>query len=276
MSSWYRHSSNPATDLTTTADHRKLFKTNLIRQPLLEMLEQARASFQALIKTHAWVGSLANILPLSALVDFLNTPQALHVYQLTGLIPLWCWIITPSASRLLISQLWTSDFCFLDNFGHTQSLDCLDCRWGDCYPMANPETVRMCLKNIQAATLPNKHQNMLRKDIRRHTLEIILVKRDTQTSRRTQLPLGYILSSAFGWSIWVGLTIFTGLFHWYWAVGFLVNMPLTGIIISLFYSPGPRQCEYAQVLVEKKKRKKRHERPSLAWSLGGGGGARRV
>lgn len=215
--------------------------TKGLRQPT--MLEQTRATFHAVIGIYPWVGSLSNILPLSALIDFLDVPQALHVYQLTGLTPWWCWTVTPSASRLLLSEAWSSDFCCLDNFGYTPSLLCLDGRYGDCYPMANPETVRMCLKGLQPVEISNMHSNMRRDDIRPHTLEVIHVQRSQASNPSKQPPTMYILSSALGWMVWAGLMIFTGLFRCFCALSFVALMPLTGIAVSFIYAPGPRRCK---------------------------------
>lgn len=88
------------------------------------MTARAHASLSALLQNYPWVSELAGILPLSALIDFIDVPGILHVFELTGAIPLWCWAITPSGS-ILLSETNVDRSCFLDQFGKSPSLTCV-------------------------------------------------------------------------------------------------------------------------------------------------------
>lgn len=56
---------------------------------------------------------------------------------------------------------------------HRDSLTtCLDGRYGDSYPMASPETVRLCLGTTKRTYIPNDHENMKCGDTRLQKLEV--------------------------------------------------------------------------------------------------------
>jgi hypothetical protein len=78
------------------------------------MLDKAIASLQAILNNNPWLPQVAGILPLSALLDFIDVPRKLHVFQLVGGVPLWSWPITPSGSRLFHNA--TQPPC-LDRYG---------------------------------------------------------------------------------------------------------------------------------------------------------------
>ena len=202
------------------------------------MLEIARSHFHSSMTTYPWVASLANILPLSALVDFLDVPRTLHISQLSSSIPYWCWSITPSGSRFLLSDTLTLEQCCLDEYGRTPSLLCLDGRYGDFYPAASPETLRMCLDTLTPINIENTHENMARNDIRRHTLDIIRVSRQRNINIRPPFRLSAL--SALGWLLLAALLVLCILMHCWWALAFLAAIPLTGITISHVQATGPR------------------------------------
>lgn len=110
--------------------------------------------------TPKWASQLAGVLPLSALIDFLNTPKVFHILQLRGGIPIWCWPISPSASRLLLANHSRLDACWLDKFENGSKPVCLDGRYGDQYLMANAETLRMAFEGAAVTHLENEHPNV--------------------------------------------------------------------------------------------------------------------
>lgn len=148
------------------------------------------------IHTRPWVSQLAGILPLSALIDFLDVPRILHVFELTGRMPLWCWTITPSGSRLLLAERGARDICCLDRFENGHKPLCLDGRFGDMYPMASGQTLNMCLRGTKCRDIVNTHPNIAAEaDKRPQLLEIVSVKRikslpsifeDVQSCGKTQ------------------------------------------------------------------------------------------
>ncbi|KAJ4386837.1 hypothetical protein N0V93_009735 [Gnomoniopsis smithogilvyi] len=208
------------------------------------MLEELRSHFSALVTAHPWVTSLANILPLSALVDFLDVPRTLHIFQLSHSVPLWCWSVTPYGSRFLFSASAEApmDQCCLDEFGRTPGLLCVDGRYGDCYPAMSPETLRMCIDTLTPVSIKNSHANMKRGDIRPHTLDVIHVQRERpprDTQRRR--PPSLLCASALGWLLLGGLLVACGITQCWWAFSFLTVIPFTGLLISHVQVSGPRR-----------------------------------
>nr|OQO23501.1 hypothetical protein B0A51_12417 [Rachicladosporium sp. CCFEE 5018] len=127
-----------------------------------------------------WVSQLAGVLPLSALIDFINVPRVLHVYQLTGRMPLWCWTVTPSGSRLLFAGRNDREVCCLDRVKNGQGSICLDGRYGDMYILTSSTTMEMCLGGTQCKAVANTHPNVEAEAYKRpQSLEIVAVKRRT-------------------------------------------------------------------------------------------------
>jgi hypothetical protein len=93
-----------------------------------------------------WVTELAGILPLSALIDFVDVPTILHIFQLQGRVSLWCWPVTPTGRRVLLHTDPTATVCCLVNSNARTKPVCLDGRYGDMYPVANAETVRLYIE----------------------------------------------------------------------------------------------------------------------------------
>ncbi|KAI0907409.1 hypothetical protein F4823DRAFT_553607 [Ustulina deusta] len=196
----------------------------------------------AIALTHSsWPQELAGILPLSALIDFLEVSRILHIFELTGAIPLWCWPITPSGSRLLLSEQDASESCCLDRFGMSMSLTCLDGRYGDLYVMASPETLRLCLQTSKPTHIQNHHPNMKQPDVRLQTLEVIRVSRAPRKRLPRTRRRKYIAASAAGWVILAGLIATAALARSWIALAFLIIMPLTGSVVYLVHGGRPRR-----------------------------------
>ncbi|KAI8954501.1 hypothetical protein F4801DRAFT_504837 [Xylaria longipes] len=205
------------------------------------MSEPIRHLFATVLTRSSWPQELAGILPLSALIDFLEVSHILHIFQLTGAIPLWCWPITPSGSRLLLSEQDASDSCCLDRFGKSMSLTCLDGKYGDLYVMASPETLRLCLQTSKPTHIPNDHPNMKQSDVRLQTLEVVRVSRAPQRRLPRLRRRKYIVASAAGWVILAGLIATAAVAGSWVALAFLVIMPLTGGVVYLVHGGRPRR-----------------------------------
>lgn len=142
-------------------------------------------SLDSLLNRYSWVAELAGILPLSALIDFIEIPPKLHVLELTGSVPLWSWAITPSGSRLLLAKpnkvanKPSQQDCCMDQFGNAPTLEALDGRFGERYFVSNPETLRLILEGSKVVPIENDHMNMSDEKLTRRTqnLEIIHLTR---------------------------------------------------------------------------------------------------
>ncbi|KAK2002784.1 hypothetical protein LX36DRAFT_651885 [Colletotrichum falcatum] len=202
------------------------------------MLLPSWSALETVLERYPWAQELAGILPLSALIDFVDVPRRLHTYQLSGATPLWCWPVTPSASRLLVSEKTTDATCCLDRFGRSQGLTCLDGRYGDRYLTANPETVRLCLSTAPRTVIRNTHDNMKRDNVRVHTLEVIRVSRAAPSTTRNVLLNAY---TSAGWVLLAGLLAIGVLSESWLMTAFLVVVPLTGLVIRAIFGSSPRQ-----------------------------------
>ncbi|CAI7571861.1 unnamed protein product [Penicillium bialowiezense] len=215
------------------------------------MFENARAAMNAILSSHPWSQELASILPLSALIDFLDVPRTLHTFQLTGNQPLWCWPITPSASRLLLSNK-VQDSCNLDRFGASLNPICLDGRHGDLYHMMSPETLRLCLESLDSTQIANDHPNMKLKEARIQNLEVVRVSRAKQTSR---FGFRVFFVHSIGWIFFFGLLIMSVILNCFMMIGFLGALLLSGVVIHFIHGGGPRKLlveagsEYNRVVV---------------------------
>ncbi|KAI0402668.1 hypothetical protein F4802DRAFT_574569 [Xylaria palmicola] len=207
------------------------------------MLNDAREVFQNAINAYPWVSSLANILPLSALLDFIDIPRTLHAFELNGATPLWCWPITPAGSRAILYASTTEDPCCLDKFGSSASLVCLDGRWGDVYNAASPETLRLCLATAPVVRIANDDLQMKRDGARMQKLTVVHVSRLARESERPQRPhsWSFVGASVMGWILLVGLIVFTGLMHCWLSLAFLLVVPATGAAVSLTRGGKPRE-----------------------------------
>ncbi|KAK1573284.1 uncharacterized protein LY79DRAFT_673736 [Colletotrichum navitas] len=186
------------------------------------MLLLSWSDLEIVLDRYPWARELAGIIPLSALIDFVDVPRRLHTYQLSGATLLWCWPVTPSTSRLLFSEKTKDATCCLDRFGRSQGLTCLDGRYGNKYLMANPETLRLCLSTAPRTVIHNTHDNMKRDNVCIYTLEVIQVLRAALSTTRNMLLNMYTIYTsaaigaaaikgwdAYGIAFWIVLCIAT-------------------------------------------------------------------
>ncbi|GAP83670.1 putative peptidase family M3 [Rosellinia necatrix] len=192
------------------------------------MLEHQLAVFKGLVKAYDWPQQLAGILPLSALIDFLDVPRALHVFELTGSVPAWCWPVTPSGSRLLLSPRTVEEPCCLDKFGNSQGLICLDGRYGDVYNATSPETLRLCLAIAPTISVANDQNTQDRR--RPQNLTVVHVTR-ADCAKRSGQSWALLGASATGWILLLGLLVMTAILRCYISFAFLLVIPLTGGVI---------------------------------------------
>ena len=220
------------------------------------MFESAIAELNNILDRHRWVAELAGILPLSALIDFIDIPPKLHVFELAGAAPLWSWPVTPAGSRLLLSEDRNPlRACYLDRYGNSVSLQGSDGRYSDRYFIANPETVRLCLSSQHARNIENDHKNMFEGGKRTQNLEVVYVSRfpntvdhDVSSSRLRDMfcdtlwmhsPI-YLTTSFFGWIFWAGMMITSCILQTWVSLAFLALMPMTGIIVFILFGSRPR------------------------------------
>ncbi|ROT38430.1 hypothetical protein SODALDRAFT_333004 [Sodiomyces alkalinus F11] len=200
--------------------------------------------FNALLRTEDWIEELGSLLPLSALLDFLDASRVLHIYQLTGATAWWCWPITPAGFRMLLSRRATDETCLLDDFDASTTPVCLDGRYGDKYPLANPETLRLCLGAAKPHPVPNTHKNMLRRDVRPHTVDLVHVTR--RPSHQDKPPLFFsnnlfaFFSRLAGWIVWGLLMAFSVVSASWLLLTFLLLVTATGCVVANLFPPGPR------------------------------------
>jgi hypothetical protein len=50
----------------------------------------------------AWAQQLAGLVPLSALIEFIDIGMKLHLFELAGSVALWNWPVTPAGAKLLL------------------------------------------------------------------------------------------------------------------------------------------------------------------------------
>ncbi|KAF7540971.1 hypothetical protein G7054_g904 [Neopestalotiopsis clavispora] len=194
--------------------------------------------FEALLGRQPWIRELAGILPLSALFDFLDMARILHLFQLSGAIPIWCWPVAPSGSRLLLDSPKEDGYCCLDRFENQGTPVCIDGRYGDEYFTPNPETVQLSVNVANPEKVSNLHENMKRNDNRLQNLEIVCVNRQPlQNKRRWQ----YMCSISSGW-ILLTLLVVAGIILERWlVVAYLTTVFMTGAVVSLLYGRQPRK-----------------------------------
>lgn len=210
------------------------------------MLGKIVQSLSSAFAEHPWVPELAGILPLSALLDFIDIPTKLHIFQLIGAVPLWSWPITPSGSRILLSSgFQADDNAHLDRFGNSLALTALDGRYGDHYLISSPETLRLCLDSHQANIVENLHRNMEEKHLRIQRLEVVHVIRNSKRQRlpskswvyRIFLDSWWMFSprhltvSVAGWLAWVGMVIVCGILECHLSLAFAFLILTTGFVV---------------------------------------------
>ncbi|MCJ1279353.1 hypothetical protein MMC21_007177 [Puttea exsequens] len=213
-----------------------------------------------------WLQQLAGILPLCALVEFIDVATKLHIFELNRSVPIWNWPVSPVSARLLLSndRLTADDACYLDQVGHSPLLHCIDGRYGDCYPSSTQATTRLCIAKPSVCTwVPNSSPNLADSRARKQKLEVISLKRLDQPRsenrkkaagnciasiydrlsrrRRSQRSATYGWISAIGWVFWTGATMACFMSRLYIAGMYLLLMPLTGFLISFTHGGKPRR-----------------------------------
>jgi hypothetical protein len=209
-----------------------------------------------------WEQQLAGIVPLSALIEFIDVATELHIFELTGTVPIWNWPVTPTGARLLLSDEDTVDACCLDRTAHGLTLHCIDGRFGGLYPSSTPTTTRLSVSTKPVSHLvPNYAKTMMDVRGRKQTMEVVHITslavdrdgksphqrlRSSRTYRAITSNLGeystqYILVNAGGWLCWAGLVAFTLLSHLYVAAAYLLLMLPTGLLVQLTHGGKPRR-----------------------------------
>ena len=212
-----------------------------------------------------WLQQLAGILPLCALVEFVDVATKLHIFELNRAVPIWNWPVSPAGARLLLSSdgsTATDDACYLDQVGNSPVLHCIDGRYGDWYPSSTQSTTRMFISKPSKYTIvPNPSPNLTDIQARKQKLEIISLKRLARPSRQNhgkvrgpgtifgrlfkrgeyQHSILYRLIAGIGWILWIGSTIVCFMSRLYVAGVYLLLMPVTGLVISLIYGGRPRR-----------------------------------
>ena len=219
------------------------------------MIESAADALVGILQRNSWIGELAGILPLSALIDFIDIPAKLHIFQLAGAAPLWSWPVTPAGSRLLLSDdSILRRICYLDRYSFSVPLIGLDGRFGASYAVANPETVRLSLGSLPISIVDNPHENMNGDDLRIQTLEVVHVTRLESENRGASsswlrctftdpwrmYSTRYLATSALGWILWMAAISTAIILGTYIALAFLVAIPVTGVVIFILYGSTPR------------------------------------
>ena len=200
-----------------------------------------------------WAQQLANILPVTVVIEFIDVSIKLHVFQLNGTVPLWSWPMTPTGARLVCKRHENIDTdCCLDQAREgAPNLTCIDGRYGDCYPSSAPTTVRLCFDLLTAdKTVLNWSNNLKTGRPREQRLNIVLVSR-LQPKRKHKLlrqlfgtcSARYCATSLFGWFLLLGIfcvCIISGL---YVAAAYLFLMPLTGYLVFILHGGSPRKLD---------------------------------
>ena len=196
------------------------------------------------------VQQLAGNLPLSALIEFIDVPAKLHIYELTSSVPLWNWPITPVGARTLLAKHNNSTFCSLDRPEKSAVLECFDGRHGDRYPSSTPTTTRLWASMREAChEVSNSHPNMRDPLNRCHTLDVLFLSdiRPQTTSEDSQQcwhpfskqnSLRYNLTCILGWASWCGLVVLAIFSRLGFAAAYLLLMPICGLVIG--YTHGGR------------------------------------
>ena len=221
-------------------------------------------SLSGIFERHARVGELAGILPLSALIDFIEIPPKLHTLELTGAVLLWSWAITLSGSRLLLAkqEKFASQGCYKDRFGNTVALKVLDGRYSERYFASSPETLRLMLSAYPITKVVNDHVNMagLDFDLRTQNLEVVYIKRRDLNITSRSHPLWdqilinslrnalylYLFTNFLSWILLICTVIMSAFFRTWISFAFLLLIPVTGIAVFCLYRSQPRR-----LLVEK-------------------------
>jgi len=195
-----------------------------------------------------WLQQLAGILPLSALIEFIDLANKLHIYELSGLVPLWNWPVTPAGARLLLSSEDITGVCCLDHVGRSAVLHCIDGRYGDWYPCSTPSTTRLCVSTRKVSiVVKNDSINMQNERGRKQNLDIFDAMRlgppsmIRPNSLFSSAFIRYRLVSTIGWLCCVGVAIVSLMAGLYIGCGYLLLVLLTGICVRFTHGGKPRR-----------------------------------
>lgn len=214
----------------------------------------------------AWAQQLAGIVPLSALVEFVDVSLKLHIFELSGAVPLWNWPISPAGARLLLAEQDAFDPCWLDRIDQSPVLHCIDGRFGDWYPSSAPTTARLCASVPKAEIyIPNQSSHIADDCNRKQQLRVLYCSQLparpvthrgpkccatfswTFLISLTTFPLKYKITSAVGWISWTGLALIGLSAGCYVATAFLLLMIMTGIAVCITHGGKPRKLlDHAQ------------------------------
>lgn len=190
----------------------------------------------------AWAQQLASLVPLAALLEFVDLQQKLHVFELSGFTPAWSWALTPEGARLILSDEDSSDACCLDRPARAPMLHCMDCKFGNFYPCSAPTTTRHYLKSTTPCVkLANHWPNVLSPQARKHRLELVVVRRSPPTGKKPSNWMLHVLQGdtsaslritlVLGWALWLGLGCLSILSGLYVAAAYLIILPVTGAAV---------------------------------------------
>lgn len=192
-----------------------------------------------------WAKQLAGILPLLTLIEFIDVDLKLHLYELTGRVPLWNWPITPAGARLLLSSEDIQDACCLDRPSRSVALHCVDGKYGDLYPCSAPTTTRLCLSGKSDSLIRNECSHLTAIGARRQTLTVVhLTQVPGSTDVRKGFRIGnsrYQVVQTVGWLLWILFT-FVALFSGqYYGLAYYLLMPTTGLVVRASHGHKARQ-----------------------------------
>ncbi|ORY05584.1 hypothetical protein BCR34DRAFT_632964 [Clohesyomyces aquaticus] len=197
-----------------------------------------------------WGQQLANILPLAALLEFVDVEKKLHMLELSGFCPMWNWPLTPVGARLLLSDQDTTDACCLDRDNRVPVLHCMDGKYGDAYPSSAPATLRLIISGTRVhKKITNRGFDSNGSKTRKQLLELFLVQERPAQNHWIRSVGGvygnasplYVFVSIFGWSIWVALLFLCAISALYLAIGYLLLMPATAVAVTLRFGSKPRE-----------------------------------
>jgi hypothetical protein len=207
-----------------------------------------------------WAKTLATILPLSTLIEFIDVETKIHVFELRGgSIPHWNWLVPPAKARILLSDEATADDCFLDQPQRSRRLTCIDGRWGNEYPCSAPTTTRLWadIKDISKTIVNPFKENLGDPDSRKQELYIVQVREDETFGRDDKVAKAapsqklaaffrkhsprYIAVACTGWMCWAGLMVISFMGGLYVAASYLLLIPLTCIAVSYTLGTKPRK-----------------------------------
>ncbi|KAK7921360.1 hypothetical protein PG985_009382 [Apiospora marii] len=190
-----------------------------------------------------WGQQLASLVPLAALLEFIDLQQKLHVFELSGFNPAWSWALTPEGARLILSDEDSSDACCLDRPARSAVLHCMDCKFGNFYPCSAPTTTRSYLRSTTPRIkLSNHWPNVLSPQARRNRLDVVVVRQSPPKIKTPGRVLRAIMGDTppflrvtviIGWALWLVLSCSSILSGLYVATAYLAIIPVTSAAIDL-------------------------------------------